>query len=75
MEMTRQQLGAGERTSSARASSPRAQMLKGELEGPELEKHVEESVLTTTLERAAQLGARATRCSPPPSGSPAARSR
>jgi NADH-quinone oxidoreductase subunit B len=28
------------------------QMLKGELEGPELEKYVEESVLTTTLERA-----------------------
>jgi NADH-quinone oxidoreductase subunit B len=29
------------------------QMLRGELEGPELEKHVEESVLTTTLDRAA----------------------
>jgi NADH-quinone oxidoreductase subunit B len=27
-------------------------MLAGELEGPELERHVEESVLTTTLERA-----------------------
>jgi NADH-quinone oxidoreductase subunit B len=29
------------------------QMLRGELEGAELEKHVEESILTTTLERAA----------------------
>ena len=28
------------------------QMLKGELEGPELEKYVEESILTTTLDKA-----------------------
>jgi NADH-quinone oxidoreductase subunit B len=28
-------------------------MLRGDLEGPELERHVEERVLTTTLEKAA----------------------
>ena len=33
-------------------------MLKGELEGEALEKYVEESVLTTTLDKAAQLGRR-----------------
>jgi len=31
------------------------QMLKGELEGPELEKHVEESLLLTTLDKAASM--------------------
>src|ERR671926_1133397 len=33
------------------------QMLRGELEGAELEKHVEESVLTTTLDKAARWAA------------------
>jgi NADH-quinone oxidoreductase subunit B len=52
MEVTRQQLGAGSRD-EFRARQLRArEMLKGELDGPELERHVEESVLTTTLERA-----------------------
>jgi NADH-quinone oxidoreductase subunit B len=32
-------------------------MLRGELEGQELEKHVEESILTTTLDRAARWAA------------------
>jgi NADH-quinone oxidoreductase subunit B len=52
MEVTRQQLGSG-RNAEFRARQLRARdMLRGELEGPELEEHVEHSVLTTTLEKA-----------------------
>jgi NADH-quinone oxidoreductase subunit B len=57
MEVTRQRLGAGGRD-EFRARQLRARdMLKGELDGPELERHVEESVLTTTLERAGRWAA------------------
>src|SRR5699024_1458332 len=53
MEVTRQRLGNG-RDGEFRARQLAAKaMLAGELEGPELERHVEESLLTTTMERAA----------------------
>jgi NADH-quinone oxidoreductase subunit B len=53
MEVTRQRLGNG-RDGDFRARQLAAKaMLAGELEGPELERHVEESLLTTTMERAA----------------------
>ena len=53
MEVTRHQLGSGSR-GEFRARQLRARdMLRGELDGPEFEKHVEQSVLTTTLEKAA----------------------
>jgi NADH-quinone oxidoreductase subunit B len=52
VEITRQNLGSGG-DGEFRARQLRARdMLRGELEGEELERHVEESVLTTTLERA-----------------------
>ena len=52
MEVTRQQLGAGSKA-EFRARQLRARdMLRGALDGPELEEHVEQSVLTTTLEKA-----------------------
>jgi NADH-quinone oxidoreductase subunit B len=60
MEVTRQQLGAGASGSrdEFRARQLRArEMLRGELEGPELERHVEESILTTTLEKAGRWAA------------------
>jgi NADH-quinone oxidoreductase subunit B len=50
--VTRQRLGSGEKADFRSRQLTARQMLKGELEGPELEKHVEESILTTTLERA-----------------------
>jgi NADH-quinone oxidoreductase subunit B len=53
MEVTRQKLGNGAGGDfRARQLTARA-MLKGELEGPELEKHVEDSLLLTTIDRAA----------------------
>jgi NADH-quinone oxidoreductase subunit B len=53
MEVTRERLGSG-RDGDFRARQLRArQMLAGELEGPDLERHVEERLLTTTIERAA----------------------
>ena len=52
MEVTRQRLGSGEMADFRSRQLTARQMLKGELEGPDLEKHVEESILTTTLERA-----------------------
>ena len=74
MEIKRQALGAGA-DGEFRARQLRARdMLRGELEGDELEKHVEQSVLTTTLDKAADWAA-ATRTSRSRSGSPAARSR
>ena len=52
MEVTRHQLGSGAEA-EFRARQLRARdMLRGDLEGPELEQHVEQSVLTTTLEKA-----------------------
>ena len=54
MEVTRQQLGAGGTRRLPRPPAhARAQMLRGDLEGAELEQHVEERILTTTLDKAA----------------------
>jgi NADH-quinone oxidoreductase subunit B len=53
MEVTRRKLGAGEMEQFRSRQLTARQMLSGDLEGPALEQHVEESVLTTTLERAA----------------------
>jgi NADH-quinone oxidoreductase subunit B len=54
MEIKRERLGSGS-AGEFRARQLRArEMLRGDLEGPELEKHVEESVLTTTLDRASR---------------------
>jgi NADH-quinone oxidoreductase subunit B len=53
MEITRREKLGTARDGDFRARQLRArQMLRGELEGPELEKHVEESILTTTLDKA-----------------------
>ena len=57
MEIKRERLGSGA-DGDFRARQLRARdMLRGDLEGPELEQHVEESVLTTTLEKAANWAA------------------
>jgi NADH-quinone oxidoreductase subunit B len=57
MEIKREALGSGS-SGEFRARQLRARdMLRGELEGPELEKHVEESIMTTTLEKAANWAA------------------
>jgi NADH-quinone oxidoreductase subunit B len=53
MEVKRERLGSGS-DGEFRARQLRArQMLRGELEGADLERHVEQGVLTTTIERAA----------------------
>jgi NADH-quinone oxidoreductase subunit B len=53
MEVMRERLGAGA-DGDFRARQLRArQMMRGELDGRDLEAHVEERVLTTTMERAA----------------------
>jgi NADH-quinone oxidoreductase subunit B len=57
MEVNRQQLGSGGMAEFRSRQLTARQMLNGELEGPELEKHVEESILTTTLDRAARWAA------------------
>jgi NADH-quinone oxidoreductase subunit B len=49
-------------------------MLRGELEGADLERYVEQGVITTTLERALDW-ARGNSMFPPRSAWPAARSR
>ena len=54
MEITRQQLGAGSKDEFRSRQLTARAMLKGELEGEDLERYVEESVLTTTLERASR---------------------
>ena len=52
MEVTRHQLGSGA-NAEFRARQLRARdMLRGDLDGPELQQHVEQSVLTTTIEKA-----------------------
>jgi NADH-quinone oxidoreductase subunit B len=53
MEVRRQQLGNGEGGEFRARQLTARRMLKGELEGPDLEAAVEQGVLTTTLERAA----------------------
>jgi len=57
MEVSRQQLGAGARDELRARQLSARQMLRGELEGPELDQFVEERVLTTTLDRAARWAA------------------
>ena len=53
MEIKREALGAGS-AGEFRARQLRARdMLRGDLEDDELEKHVEQSVLTTTMDKAA----------------------
>jgi NADH-quinone oxidoreductase subunit B len=53
MEVKRQPLGNGSQGDFRARQLNARQMLKGELEGPELEKFIEESVLTTTLDKVA----------------------
>jgi NADH-quinone oxidoreductase subunit B len=59
VEIVRQKVGPGTQLGSGRQGEFRSrqltarQMLRGDLEGPELDQHVEESILTTTLEKAA----------------------
>jgi NADH-quinone oxidoreductase subunit B len=53
MEVTRQRLGNGRDGDFRSRQLAAKRMLQGELEGPELERHVEQSLLTTTMERAA----------------------
>jgi NADH-quinone oxidoreductase subunit B len=54
LEIVRQKIGVPESPEDFRSRQLRARdMIRGDLEGPELEKYVEERVLTTTLERAA----------------------
>ena len=57
MEVTRHQLGAGGMEEFRSRQLTARQMLRGELEGAELEKHVEECILTTTLDKAARWAA------------------
>jgi NADH-quinone oxidoreductase subunit B len=52
MEVKRQKLGNGANGEFRSRQLAARAMLRGELEGPELDKHVEESLLLTTLERA-----------------------
>jgi len=53
MEITRQKLDPGERPAEFRARQLRARdMLRGDLAGEDLDRYVEERVLTTTLEKA-----------------------
>jgi len=57
VEVKREKLGnAPDGDFRARQQSAR-QMLRGELEGPELEKHVEDSLLLTTMEKAGNWAA------------------
>jgi len=57
MEVTRHQLGSGEMNDFRSRQLTARQMLKGELEGAELEKYVEERILTTTLDKAGRWAA------------------
>src|SRR4029079_9896438 len=57
MEVTRHQLGSGEMSDFRSRQLTARQMLKGELEGPELEKSVDESILPTTLDKSARWAA------------------
>ena len=53
MEVTRQNLSSGGDPGDLRIRQARArQLLRGELEGEDLERYVEERVLMTTLEKA-----------------------
>jgi NADH:ubiquinone oxidoreductase subunit C len=50
MEVTRRKLTAGDMEQFRSRQLTARQMLTGELEGPALDKHVEDSILTTTLD-------------------------
>jgi NADH-quinone oxidoreductase subunit B len=52
MEVTRDRLGNGAGGDFRSRQLAARRMLKGELEGPELEEHVEQSLMTTTMEKA-----------------------
>src|SRR3954468_6627227 len=54
VEITRQALGAGSKAEFRSRQLTARSMLKGELEDEDLERYVEESVLTTTLDRASR---------------------
>ena len=53
MEVTRDRLGNGANGDFRSRQLAARGMLQGELEGPELDEHVEQSLMTTTLEKAA----------------------
>jgi NADH-quinone oxidoreductase subunit B len=53
MEITRQKIDPAKAAEFRSRGLTARQMLRGELEGPEFDKHVEDSVLTTTLDKAA----------------------
>jgi len=53
MEVTRQQLGSGKQGEFRARQLTARRMLNGELEGAELEEYVEQSVLTTSLDKVA----------------------
>jgi len=53
MEITRQQLGSGKQGEFRARQLTARRMLNGELEGAELEEYVEQSVLTTSLDKVA----------------------
>jgi NADH-quinone oxidoreductase subunit B len=53
MEVIREPLGNGAKGDFRSRQLTAQRMLRGEIEGPELEQHVEESLLTTTMEKAA----------------------
>jgi NADH-quinone oxidoreductase subunit B len=53
MEVTRERLGNGGDGDFRSRQLNAKRMLRGELEGPELDQHVEERLLTTTMEKAA----------------------
>ena len=57
MEVTRRKLTSGDMEQFRSRQLTARQMLSGELEGPALDRHVEDSVLTTTLDRAARWAA------------------
>jgi NADH-quinone oxidoreductase subunit B len=53
MEIKREPLGSGSKGEFRARQLRASQMLNGELSGPDLEQHVEERLMTTTLDRAA----------------------
>jgi NADH-quinone oxidoreductase subunit B len=53
MEITRQRLGAGSNGDFRARQLSARRMLRGELDGPELDQYVEERLWTTTLDKAA----------------------
>jgi NADH-quinone oxidoreductase subunit B len=53
MEVTRRQLGNGSNGDFRSRQLSAKRMMRGELEGPELDSYVEERLMTTTLEKAA----------------------